>query len=175
MTAIIARPYAKAVFEYALQQQALPLWSEMLKSAATVVRDPRVKNLLSDPRLGPADLACLVVDVCAKVLNPAANNLIELLAVNRRLSVLPDIATLFETYRAEHEKTVDVQITSAMPLSAKAKNNLLHALKERLRREIFLHCHVDPAVLGGAVIRAGDWVIDGSLRGKLSRLANALR
>lgn len=173
---VVARPYAKAVFESAVTHNTFPLWSQLLSVAAQVVSDPRVSRLLFDPRRTPAELACFVIDVCSKVsqVTQAASNLIELLATHRRLSALPEISALFEVYYAEQEKRLEVDVISAFKLSVETKEALLRALKKQLNREITLSCDVDPVLLGGAIVRAGDRVIDGSLRGRWSRLAAEL-
>lgn len=170
----IARPYAKAVFKLAQSQKRLPQWSEALGIAAAVVADARVGALLSSPEVSAEQLAGLVSEVGGEHLDEQARNLIATLAANRRLGYLPEIADRYEQLRAEAERTVEVTVTSAVELSAAQKNHYAEALAKRLGREVHLSCQTDPELLGGAVVRAGDLVIDGSVRGGLAQLAAAI-
>lgn len=170
----IARPYAKAAFETALANNALSEWEGMLRSAATLAEQRQVHLLLSNPEMSSHRLTELFVDILEKVLDSERKNLIRLLAENKRLPVLPAIAALFAIYRAEYEKTMDVEVVSAIELSAIYQEKLIQKLTQRLKRRVSLQCKVDPLLLGGAIIRAGDMVIDGSVRGKLNRLLESL-
>ena len=116
----------------------------------------------------------LVVDVCGKKLDKAGQDMIRVLVDNDRLELLPEIFRQYETYRAEAEKVVKAHVTSAFPVSSKQKSDIISALKKRLGREVTLECEVDKSLLGGAIIRAGDMVIDGSITGHLDRLTHAL-
>ena len=169
----IARPYAKAVFKLALAQKRLPQWSDALRTAAAVVADPQVKRLLGHPGVSIDQLVGLVTGVSGANLDLHAKNLVATLAANRRLGYLPEIAARYEQLRAEAERTVDVQVTSAIPLTSDQRARYADALTRRLERAVRLHCEVDPSLLGGAVIRADDLVIDGSVRAGLSQLAAA--
>lgn len=169
----IARPYAKAVFKLAHGQQRLPQWSEALRVAASVVADPRVKALLGNPGISAEQLVGLVTEVGGAKLDEQAKNFIATLAVNRRLGFLPEIAARYEQLRADAERTVDVTVTSAVELSSEQKARYTRALAKRLGREVRLRCQTDPSLLGGAVVRADDLVIDGSVRAGLSQLAAA--
>jgi F-type H+-transporting ATPase subunit delta len=170
----IARPYAKAAFEYALQHKQITPWAEMLACSATIVHDPAVSILFGDPRVTAKVLARFILDICGDPSLQSGEHFIHLLADNRRLNILPEIVILFEAYCAEHEKRVDVQVTSAFALSEQEKTQLEAALKTRLQREVSLQCGIDQNLLGGAVIRMGDQVIDGSVRGSLARLSAVL-
>ncbi len=167
----IARPYAIAAFEFARDKNALPAWESMLEAASLLTQDASLQQLLTDPRVTSQQLAGLYEDVLASVLNPDIKNFIRLLADYGRLAVLPDIAELFKAYRAEQEKKLNVQVTSAVQLSDDYRQKLVKGLTKRLNREIMLECEIDPALLGGAIVTAGDVVIDGSIRGKLDRMA----
>jgi F-type H+-transporting ATPase subunit delta len=169
----IARPYAKAVFMLAQGAGRLPQWSEALQAAASVVADPRVQALLGNPGISPEQLAALVTGVAGAGLDEQARNFIRTLAANRRLGFLPEIAARYEQLRAEAERTVDVTVTSAVELSAEQKTRYAEAMRKRLAREVRLHCELDPSLLGGAMVRADDLVIDGSVRAGLSQLATA--
>jgi F-type H+-transporting ATPase subunit delta len=170
----IARPYAKAAFAEARADSMLDAWSGALHTAAKVVTDPRVHSLLGDPHVTPAQLAQLVLDIAGAGLGAHGRNFVQTVAEARRLDCLPEIATLFDAYKDEAEGIADVTVTSAAPLDARQQQTLTAALAHRLKREVRLHCTTDPALLGGAVLRSGDLVIDGSVRGRLERIANEL-
>jgi F-type H+-transporting ATPase subunit delta len=169
--ATIARPYAKAAFQSARQHNALDRWSEVLATASSVVQDERVAPLLLSPRVTSEQLSGLIADIGGNAVDDQSRNFIATLANNRRLALLPEIASMFEALRAEAENTADVQVVSAVQLNDAQKQRLAAALKKRLQREVRLHCEVDESLLGGAVVRAGDFVIDGSLKARLDRLA----
>jgi len=170
----IARPYARAAFEEARAHERLAPWSEALQVAAEVVRDPRVQTLLGNPRVTPAQLAQLVAGIAAVPLGDAGANFVRTLAVNRRLAYLPEISALFNKLKDAAQGVADVTVTSAAPLDANQKQKLAAALQKRLKRTVRLHCEIDPALIGGAVLRSGDLVIDGSLRTRLDRIAYEL-
>jgi F-type H+-transporting ATPase subunit delta len=172
--ATIARPYAKAAFEYARDTNAFADWSQGLAIAAQVVADPRVSTLIKNPRLTAADHASLVTDVAGSRLDPGVQNFVRVLAENNRLLLLPEIAAHFEFLRSEAENTIDVEVVSAVPLDASQTEKLKQALDKRLKARVRMMNSVDKRVLGGAVIRAGDLVIDGSLKGRLERLRTEL-
>jgi F-type H+-transporting ATPase subunit delta len=167
----IARPYARAAFAAAEAHGYLATWSDALRAAATVVADPRVENVLGNPRVTFEQLADFVIGIVGGKLGAEWDELVLMLAQNRRLALLPEIATLFNALKDEAEGVVDVTVTAATELDAKQQETLTAALTRRLKREVRLHSKVDAALIGGAVIRAGDLVIDGSLRTRLERLA----
>lgn len=173
-TVTIARPYAKAVFALACEREKLAQWSEFLGIAAGIVSDGRVADLLNSPRVTSAELADLIIDLCADQADELAGNFVRVLAQYRRLDVLPEIVSLFEALRAEYENSVDVSLISALPVSQAQQDKIAAALRKRLGRDVRLHCEIDEGLIGGAVIRAGDLVIDGSLSGRLARLATEL-
>jgi F-type H+-transporting ATPase subunit delta len=167
----VARPYAKAAFEVAREHNSYATWSQLLATAATVVADERVAKLLSNPRITPDELVGLIAEIAGGSLDEQGRNFLNTLAQNRRLDLLPEIAAAYETLRAEVENTADVQVISAVALSDAQRDRLASALRKRLKREVRLHCEVDPSLLGGAIVRSGDMVIDGSLKAGLERLA----
>jgi F-type H+-transporting ATPase subunit delta len=169
--ATIARPYAKAAFESARSHKAFDRWSTVLATASSVVQDERVARLLSSPLVLPAQLSDLIGEIVGKDLDEQSRNFLATLAGNRRLALLPEIATMFEALRAEAENTADVQVISAVQLNDAQKQRLSAALKKRLKREVRLHVEVDESLIGGAIVRAGDFVIDGSLKARLDRMA----
>ena len=170
----IARPYAKAVFALACEKEKLAEWSEVLGVAASVVSDQRVADLLNSPRVTSTELADLIIGLCADKADELAGNFIRVLAQYRRLNVLPEIVGLYEILRAEYENSVDVSLISAAPVSQAQQDKIATALRKRLGRDVRLHCEIDESLIGGAVIRARDLVIDGSLSGRLARLATEL-
>lgn len=170
----LARPYAKAAFEVALDAGALDKWSGMLALSAAVSRDSGVSAVLSSPSLSSEQVADAFIGVCGDELDEQGKNFVHLLAENKRLVLLPEISTLFDNLKANQEKSVDVEITTAFEISSDVSNKLAQALKDRLQREILLAIKVDQSLIGGAIIRAGDNVIDSSVRGKLSKLAESM-
>jgi len=167
----IARPYARAAFAAAQAHGFLPAWSDALHTAATVVADPRVASLLGNPRVTAKQLADFLIGIGGGKLGGEWDELLLALAQNGRLAVVAEIATLFDDLKDESEGVVDVTVTAATTLNAKQQETLSAALTRRLKREVRLHNEVDATLIGGAVIRAGDLVIDGSLRTRLERMA----
>ncbi len=170
----VARPYAKAAFEQASAHGRLADWSGALARAAEVVSDARVARLIENPQVTPAELARLVTDVTGGQLGDPGRNFVVTLAENHRLAYLPQISALFDEIKDQAEGVADVTVTSAAPLDGAQQKRLGEALARRLKRQVRLHWATDPGLIGGAVLRAGDLVIDGSLRGKLERMANEL-
>ena len=170
----LARPYAKAAFETALADSALDKWSSMIALSAAVADQSEVSSILSSPSLSSDQIADAFIGVCGDELDKKGKNFVGLLAENKRLVLLPEISSLFEALKAQQEMSVDVEITTAFEISSDVSNKLAQALKDRLKREILLTTNVDQSLIGGAVIRAGDNVIDSSVRGKLSKLAESM-
>lgn len=170
----IARPYAQAILKLAREQGALQAWSEMLHFAAAVAADEEMTTLIASPRLSGEQLATLFLEICGDRLNGHGRNMIRVLADNGRLDLLDEISALFEIERARAEGTVEAEVISAIELSAAQKSGITESLKRRLGRDVTLNCRIDAAIVGGAIIRAGDVVIDGSVIGKLEKLAAAL-
>jgi F-type H+-transporting ATPase subunit delta len=172
--ATLARPYARAAFAHAVAGSNLAQWSEFLRNAALAVNDERIDRLIGNPRVASAALTDLLADVTGVAQNEAARNFLRLLSSNNRLDLLPDIAEQYQNLKAEREHTVAVEVISAVTLSAEQQQQLTAALTRRLQRTVHLQCRIDPELLGGAVIKAGDLVIDGSLRGKVEKLGQAI-
>lgn len=179
----IARPYARAAFELANEAKTLAAWSAALNVAQDILADGQAENFLSNPSLNNEQKLAFLTDVFGKVggndsvlagNNEHGSNFLKLLLEYGRVAVLPEIAERFEALKADIENTVDVTVTSAAPLSAAQQETFAAALKERLGRDINLSTEIDENLIGGAVIRAGDVVIDGSLRTRLEGLSNAL-
>ena len=171
----LARPYAKAAFEYAQAHQQLANWSAMLGLAAAVSQDDTMQRVLKAPRLTSTEKATTFVEVCGDKFDAQVRNFLNIISENNRMELLPEIADMFELYKAEQEKSVDVDVTSAFALNDEQQDKLAKVLSARLGREVRLHAAEDASLIGGVVIRAGDLVIDGSVRGKLAKLAEALK
>ncbi|MCF7981435.1 MAG: F0F1 ATP synthase subunit delta [Pseudomonadales bacterium] len=170
----IARPYAKAAFEHALAVGQLSQWSQTLASAALVSADLEMKRVLASPALGSEEKATFFIDVCGADLGNDEQNFIRVLAEHKRLEVLPAVADAFEALKAKQEQAVDVDVISAFELSAEQQTMLTEKLKGKWQKDVSLKTQVDPSLIGGVIIRAGDLVIDDSVRGKLTRLAEAV-
>ena len=171
----LARPYAKAAFEYAQAHQQLANWSAMLGLAAAVSQDDTMQRVLKAPRLTSTEKATTFVEVCGDKFDAQVRNFLSIVSENNRMELLPEIADMFELYKAEQEKSVDVDVTSAFALNDEQQDKLAKVLSARLGREVRLHAAEDASLIGGVVIRAGDLVIDGSVRGKIAKLAEALK
>ncbi len=167
----LARPYARAAFAIARDAGKFAQWSDALGFAARLAADPQIASLLGNPKLTHDDAVVLLSPNDA---DPLFRDFLALLAGNRRLALLPEIAGLYEESRAEAERIVKAKVTSAAALPAGELDAIKIALKKRFGREVELETAIDESLIGGAVIDAGDVVIDGSLRGKLSRLQTAL-
>lgn len=173
--ATIARPYARAAFSTALDQsEGLVTWSGMLMLLAATASEKTVREALDDPLLSGEDEAKLLTNILGDELNREAKNFVSVLADFGRIALLPEIAEMFELLKANHEKTMEVEITSAYELNDSEKANLSAALENRLQRKINLETTVDSQLIGGAVIKAEDTVIDNSVRGKLQKMSHAL-
>lgn len=167
----IARPYAEAIFQLADASGQLKQWSAILQTIAMIAADADMQSIIGNTSVNKEQVAQLVVDVAGDVMTDAGRNLVKLLTENRRLDVLAEIAEQFETLKAEAEKTVEAQIVSAQEVSAAQQKMIAEKLKARLGREVSLTCTVDESLMGGAIIKAGDMVIDGSVSGQLNKLS----
>jgi F-type H+-transporting ATPase subunit delta len=172
--ATIARPYAKAAFAYARETGALDQWSVWLQTARDIVRSEEFGKLSSSPSVSDKQLLELIAGICGAALDAHGRAFLDLLAENDRMGFLPEIAARFEELKAEDQNVADVEIVSAVTLDAAQQQRLAGALRTRLRRDVRLHCTVDPKLVGGAVVRSGDLLIDGSLVNKLERLGTVL-
>ncbi|MCE9662114.1 F0F1 ATP synthase subunit delta [Halomonas sp. M5N1S17] len=173
-TSTVARPYANAAFEYARDHKALEAWSDMLVKLGQVVAERDAQKLIASPKIATDRKVEMVIEVADISVDDAGRRFLEALGDKGRLSALGAIAEQFERLRADHEKRIDVTVVTAYALDDKQQNKLAGALKKRLNREISITTQVDPKLLGGVVLRAGDTVIDGSVRGRLNRLSEAL-
>lgn len=170
----LARPYAKAAFECAVANGDLESWSEALAWLAQLVEDAQLSALLRSPAVGRAQRAELLMELGGDRLPALVRNFVQVLASNDRLLLLPVIFAQFQALKADHQRLVEVEVTSAAALDEGQQQRLAAALVRRLGREVRIQVSIDPGLIGGAIIRAGDTVIDGSLRGRLNKLAGAL-
>lgn len=170
----IARPYAKASFEAAKASDALDLWSSMLAYASAIAKDENMVVVLDHPALTDQEKADVFCDTCAENLNEQTQNLVRVLSENDRIGLLPEIANLFEALKAQLEQSVDVQVESAFDLGSEQQEKLAQALSTKLDRKVNVTSTVNELLMGGAIIRANDLVIDASVRGKLAKLAEAV-
>ena len=170
----LARPYAKAVFGLARDSGKLKEWNDTLKSIAAAVSDPKVASLIGHPALTKADLAAVLGKALAQGVSGEGLSLLKLLVENGRLKAAPSILVQYEILRAEAESRMDVEITSAVAVEKPQQDALAAAIRKRLSREVVIEWKTDESLIAGAQIRAGDLVIDGSVRGELEKLHTAL-
>jgi len=171
-TLTLARPYARAAFALAREHDELSQWSLRLDFSARIAADPRVQALLGHPKLEAGEAVALLLPPGAD--DPVFSRFLAVLTESGRLQLLPEIAALYAQQRAEAERIVKAKITSATELTPAERARLHIALRKRFGREVEIVTRVDPELIGGAIIDAGDVVIDGSLRNKLARLELAL-
>lgn len=170
----IARPYAKAAFESALAADALDSWAEALALLSAISQQAKVQALVGSPSLTGSAKSAQLLALCSDELNQPQQNFVQMLADNKRLALLPEIEILFGELKAERERTVNVLVNSAYPLDQAAEDKLAAVLKQKLDCEINVTTAVDESLLGGVLIKAGDVVIDGSVKGRLAKLAEAM-
>ena len=169
-----ARPYARAAFDIATSHNEQQKWTDMLAFMAAVAHDPTMNAVLDSPRLSQSQAAETFISVCAEKIDQRGKNFIKLLAENDRIKLLPEITALYEHYRAESEGTIEAEVISAEQVSESQLDKIATALKTRLGKDVRLTSKTDPSLIGGAIIRAGDLVIDGSVSGRLEKLSTAL-
>ncbi|MBS1270524.1 MAG: ATP synthase subunit delta [Gammaproteobacteria bacterium] len=171
----LARPYAQAVFGLAKESKDYESWSDALVFLAALVSDASIRDLIDNPRVDREALAKLFDGLCAERVPEGGRNLVRLMAANERLTAMPEVASQYQAMRAEAEGTIDAEVLSAKPIGDERAAVLSKALEKRLGRKVNLTVREDDSLVGGAVIRAGDLVIDGSARGRLEKLASALQ
>jgi F-type H+-transporting ATPase subunit delta len=169
-----ARPYARAAFELARAEGQLDVWAQALSLLAAILGNEKIAGLIHSPTLTAAGKSDLLKNLCGDAIALKQQNFLQTLADNKRLSLLPEINRLFLAFKAEYDKTLDVEVSSAFEVSEEWQAKLVAALSAKLDRKVRLTTHLDKSLLGGAVIRAGDTVIDGSVRGRLAKLADAM-
>lgn len=170
----LARPYAKAAFEEARERNTFAQWTASLAALAQLSVDEQVKKLVADPFITAEQKATFFIEILGQHLNEESRNFVHLLAENKRLRVLPEIHTVYEVLRAEHEKTKKIIVVSAAPLDSSHKETLTAALQKKFNSQIEATWQIDENILGGAIIKAGDFVIDGSIRSQLTKLTREM-
>lgn len=170
----VARPYTKAAFEYAVGKGSLDQWADMLSVAATLVAEPTVARVLGNPALTAEQKANAFSSLLEGDVDAAGQNFIGLLAENGRLALLPEIALQFKKLKAAQQATVEVDLTTAFELEDAQSQQLAKALSTKLGRDVNVTSAVDKSILGGVIIRTDDLVIDGSVRARLAKLAEAM-
>jgi F-type H+-transporting ATPase subunit delta len=171
----IARPYAAAVFERAKESQQLEAWSDALELLAALSSEPRMARQIDNPNVPRERIRDMLLEIGADSLPSEARNLVKLLAANNRLALLPEIARLFGDLKTQQRGIRQVHIRSAYALNAAQQKSLASALEKRLGAVVELTVEKDPSLIGGVEVRTGDLVIDGSVRGKLQKLATELQ
>lgn len=169
-----ARPYARAAFASATDKGEEGQWSTVLNLLAAVVHDTKVKKLLDDPKRTWEQRAELVLEICAGNLSQRTENFVRLLAERDRLALLPEIAALYQHYRSRAQGSIDAQVISAREMSESQLTSIADSLSRRLGKKVNITSSVDERLLGGAIVKAGDLVIDGSVKGLLDKLSSAL-
>ena len=170
----LARPYARAAFEHARAAGELAAWQTALSELAAITTQPKVAAAMRDPNQTAAQRASTLSSLAGDAVPTAVGNLLAIMSDNGRLSLIPEVATLFDQLKQAVESAVAVHVTSAYPLSDAETQQLTETMQEKLERSITLTSETDPLLLGGALIRADDLVIDGSVRGRLNKLAGTL-
>ena len=170
----VARPYAKAAFEYAQEKGVLTQWSNMLAQASVVAANSDMKAVLDNPSLTSEQKAEIFVDVCGSDVGSEAKNFMFSLAEHKRLAALPVVAEMFEELKAAKDQAVDVVVTSAFEMTAEQQDKLTETLKNKWQKDVSIDVQVDSGLIGGVIIRTRDVVIDSSIRGKLAKLAEAV-
>ena len=170
----LARPYAKAAFQAANESGTLQLWADQLAILGSISTDSKVASVITSSTVDAASQVATIVALVGDELNASVNNFLHILAENKRLLLLPSIAELFVELKANLERSVEVNISTAFALDDATETKLAQALKDKLQRDIQVHTDVDKSLLGGVVVRAGDIVIDGSVKGRLAKLAEAM-
>lgn len=170
----LARPYAKAAFQYALDAQDLSGWARQLATLAGASQYGAMVKVIASPSRSADQQAKALIDACGDELSEPVRNYVQLLAQNKRLILLPEIHELFEALKHLQEQSVEVELTTAFELADADQENLAKALEEKLKRKVSVRAEVDQELLAGVIVKAGDLVIDGSMRGRLEKLAKAI-
>jgi F-type H+-transporting ATPase subunit delta len=170
----VSRPYANAVFSLAKREKQLPHWSRMLTVLAAASADPKVRRVLDTPEMAGPQKAQKLIEICSDELDDRARRFVRVLSENQRLDLFQAVSQQYELLKSQEEKTLEVEVISAYPVTDTEIANLKRALEKKYARDVVLASRVDAALIGGAIIRAGDTVIDGSIKGKLDKLAESL-
>jgi len=170
----LARPYAEAVFKTAVESKSTKEWSGMLEFLSVVMQDKEIAAIIANPRVSQEKMTQLLLDICQDQLSKEGENFLKLLVQNDRLILAPQIAELYESYKADFEGYVDVDVISAYALSKDEQNKFAKTLEKQLDKKVHITTSIDKTLIGGFLAKAGDRVIDGSIRGQLQQLAKKL-
>ena len=170
----IARPYAQAVFDLAKDSDSFALWSENLQKVNEIVSLPQLQALISDPRISKQQVLEIVLEIGESHFDEQTRNFVKILGHYRRLTSVPEITQQFETLRAAHEGVIDAELETAYEVEDAELSNLIESLQKRLGRKVRLTRKLNRNLIGGVVIRAGDWVLDDSIRARLDKLSSSL-
>jgi len=170
----LARPYAKAAFEFARASKTLDAWSSSLAVVATVVQQSVVEGTLDSPTMTSEQKATLLIELCGDALDSKVKNFVAVMASNKRLGLLAEVQQLFENFKSQQEKFSDIQVSTAFELDSVVEKKLADKLSKALDSEVTLSTNIDKSLIGGVIIRAGDMVIDGSIRGRLAKLSETI-
>lgn len=173
--ATLARPYASAVFKRAKETAATGKWSESLAFLSAVAASKEIAAVSSNPKVNKEKIGGLILAICAGHIDDEAGNFLKLLLQNNRLNLLPDIAKQFEVLKAEAEGYVDVEVVTAYAFTKEANNKFAATLAKKFDKKIHMNVTVDKSLIGGVLVRMGDQVIDGSVKGQLQQLQKALQ
>jgi len=170
----LARPYAQAIFNLAKADNTLKEWSETLVVLKEITADKSMLGLINNPDVSDEQIIAIIADICSGELDEQGQNFLKITAENGRLEVIPAIADSFEALRGEEEGNIEAQVISAYTVTAAQKKTIAAALKKRLGRDISITTQIDKSLLGGVIIRAGDTVIDGSVKSQLEKITLSL-
>lgn len=170
----LARPYAQAIFSLALADNNLKVWSDKLALLKEVASNETMTEVISDPDISNEQVIDLFKAICKDELDEQGINFLKLAAENSRLDIIPDIADMYEALRADAEGSIEAQVISAYAVNATQKKSIAEALKKKFGRDVTLTTKTDKSLLGGVIIRAGDMVIDGSVKAQLEKITHAL-
>ncbi len=170
----LARPYAEAVFKTAIENKSVPKWSDMLEFLSLVMQDKEMTAVVINPKVNHEQLTQLLLDICQGQLSKEGVNFLKLLVQNDRLILAPQISGLYESFKAEYEGYVDVEVISAYALSKDEQKKFATMLEKKLDKKVHITSSIDKTLIGGFLAKAGDKVIDGSIRGQLQQLAKKL-
>lgn len=172
--ATLARPYAAAVFKRAKETDATKKWSESLAFLSQVLSNDDIAGIVDNPKVSKQALSELMLDICQGQVTDEGENFVKLLVHNNRLGLVASIAQQFEAFKADDEGYVEVEVTSAYTLTKEDKQSLTGSLEKKLSKKVHMNVTVDKSLIGGVLVRAGDQVIDGSIKGQLQQLAKRL-
>lgn len=173
--ATLARPYAVAAFKRAKETDSIKKWSEQLAFMSAVLSDKDISVIIDNPKISKQDLSSFMQDICHDKIDTEANNLLQLLVRNNRLKLIPEITQLFEIYQTEDAGYVDVDVFVAYAFSKEDKPKFAAILEQTLGKKVNMKISVDKSLIGGVLVRAGDRVIDGSIKGQLQQMQKTLQ